>query len=170
MPNLSRVAPLALLLFPLLGRAQVPPTAAVGLEIPASAPPKTGHFLTGAYVASGYMPALATSSTGYIVQPYLRCVLGTGNRARPFVQYSFTPFRVQQGYGSTFPLCRPDWVELPSNPDFAPFMARNLAYSGMGYGGLGAFSVGIPMHTVRGSVLLDLGGSVLRSMFLNDLR
>lgn len=170
MPSLSRLAPLALLLLPLLGRAQMPITKTVGLEIPASAPPKTGHFLTGAYVSGGYTPALATSSTGYTVQPYLRYLLGTGYRARPFVQYSFTPFRVQQEYGSTFSPVGLSGVELPSNPGFAPLLARNLPYPGTGYGGFGGPSVGIPVSVGRSSVLLELGGSALSGMFLNMLR
>ena len=171
MMSLCRVAPLALVLLPMLGLAQVRSLSAVGLEIPAPASPKQGHFLTGTYVSRGHTPALATNGAGsYTVQPYLRYVLGPGNRLRPFVQYSLPPFRVQQGYGRAFPLYGPGGGEPSFNPSPAPFVARNLAYSGVSYGGLGVFSVGISMHTVRGSVLLDLGGSVLSGMFLNMLR
>lgn len=170
MPALFRIAPLALGLLPFLSHAQVQPAAAVGLEMPAPAAPAQGHFLAGAYVSGNYTPALATGTSGYAVQPYLRYVLGTGRRARPFVQYSFSPLRVQWAHGSVYSLYGPGGVEMPVNPGFAPLAAQNSAYARNAYGGLGAFSVGVPMQLGRSSVLLDLGSTMLSGLFPNVLR
>jgi hypothetical protein len=155
MAHFFRAAPLALVLLPLLGHAQANTAGMVGLEIPAPPPPMKGHFLTGAYVVGNYTP-----------QPYLRYQLGSSakGRPRPFVQYSFIPYRLQ-GNGAGM-LYNPDG--LPLNPGFAPLAQRPAPFGGYGntsnYGGLGAFSVGIPMQIGRGSAVLNLGGDILTGL------
>ena len=89
-----RFAPLALVALPLFSQAQQRVSSAsaarqqrvssasaarqqrvssaVGLEIPASAAPASGHWLSGAYVTGSYSPVLAPGLAGYGVQPYLR--------------------------------------------------------------------------------------------------
>ena len=172
MPSTLRFAPLALLLLPTLGHAQAGSTSAIGLEIPAPAPPSKGHFLTGAYVVGAYSPLPTTAGYGYGVQPYLRYQLGSSatGRRRPFVQYSFAPYRVPSyGAGQFY---GPDGAALAGNPGFAPLALRNAPPYGAtpyrSYGGLGAFSVGIPMRIGNGSAMLNVGGSIaeglLRSM------
>ena len=165
MRNLFRFALLALVLLPFLSHAQAGATGALGLEIPAPAPPTKGHFLTGAYVVGNYTPLPNTTSYGYAMQPYLRYELGSSakGRRRPFVQYSFAPYRLQ-GYGAGT-LYNPETAGLPVNPGFAPLAQRNAPF-GYGpntsnYGGLGGFSVGIPMRIGNGSAMLNIGGSVL---------
>jgi hypothetical protein len=165
MLHFFRVAPLALVLLPLLGRAQSGTTGTVGLEIPAPAPPTRGHFLTGAYAVGAYTPLPTTAGYGYGVQPYLRYQLGSSakGRLRPYVQYSFAPYRLQ-GYGAGT-LYNPEAAALPLNPGFAPLAQRNGPF-GYGpntsnYGGMGGFSVGIPMRIGNGSAMLNIGGSVL---------
>jgi hypothetical protein len=170
MPTVLRLAPLTTLLalpllaLPLLGYAQTGGSA-IGLEIPAPAPPSKGHFLTGAYVVGAYSPLPATAGYGYGVQPYLRYQLGSGatGRQRPFVQYSFAPYRVPS-YGAG-PRYGPDGTALASNPGFAPLALRNAPpYGAAPYGGLGAFSVGIPMRIGNGSAMLNLGGSIAEGL------
>ena len=164
MNTLPWIAPLALAACPLLSHAQQP-FGAVGLEIPAPAPPAKGHFLTGAYVVGAYSPLPTTTGYGYGVQPYLRYQLGSSakGRLRPFVQYSFAPYCLQ-GYGAGT-LYSPEGAALPLNPGFAPLAQRNAPF-GYGpntsnYGGMGGFSVGIPMRLGNGSAMLNIGGSVL---------
>ncbi|MDO7845209.1 hypothetical protein Q5H92_02495 [Hymenobacter sp. M29] len=164
---LSRFAPLALLALPAIGHAQTGAANAVGLEVPAPAPPGRGHFLTGTYVVGTYLPLPATSSYGYGVQPFLRYQLGsrTGGRARPYVQYSFAPYRVPT-YG-TGALTGLDAAGLPANAGFAPLAVRNAPYGALpygSYGGLGAFSVGIPMQVGRSSAVLNVGGALLQGL------
>ena len=168
MKTLFRFAPLALLALPLPGHAQRSTGSAVGLEIPAPAPPTKGHFLAGTYVVSNYAPAAAGS--GYGVQPYLRSQLGSSatGRPRPFVQYTFMPYRPQ--YNGTGPGYSPD--VLPANAGFAPLAQRSvpLGYgSAGGYGGLGAFSVGIPMRIGGGSAVLNIGGALVENAFMQSL-
>ena len=159
-----RLAPLALLLLPSLSHAQAGPAGTIGLEIPAPAPPSHGHFLTGTYVVGAYSPLPVGAGYGYGVQPYLRYQLGSSptGRLRPFVQYSFASYRMP-AYG-TSPLYGPEGAGLPANPVFAPLATRNTPY-GYGpygsYGGLGAFSVGIPMRIGNGSAMLNVGGDIL---------
>ncbi|MDB5269354.1 MAG: hypothetical protein JWP58_2394 [Hymenobacter sp.] len=165
MLHFFRVAPLALVLLPLLSRAQAGPGAAVGLEIPAPAPPTKGHFLAGAYVVGNYTPLPTKAGYGYGMQPYLRYQLGSSakGRPRPFVQYSFVPYRLQ-GSGAGM-LYNPDG--LPLNSGFAPLAQRPAPFgygSPSNYGGLGAFSVGIPMQIGRGSAVLNIGGELLKGM------
>ena len=166
-----RVAPLALVLMPCLSHAQANPAGMVGLEIPAPAPPTKGHFLSGAYVVGSYTPPPTTAGYGYAMQPYLRYQLGSSakGRPRPFVQYSFAPYLLQ-GNGAGM-LYNPGG--LPPNPGFAPLAQRPVPFGGYGntsnYGGLGAFSVGIPMKIGRGSAVLDIGGSLVESAFMQSL-
>ena len=168
MKNLLCFTPLALVALPLPGHAQRSAGSAVGLEIPAPASPTKGHFLAGTYVVSSYVPTAA--GYGYGVQPYLRYQLGSSatGRPRPFVQYTFMPYRPQYngaglGYG-------PD--QLPANAGFAPLAQRSapLGYgSAGGYGGLGAFSVGIPMRIGGGSAVLSIGGALVQDAFMQSL-
>ncbi|MGY3090694.1 hypothetical protein ACVWYF_003755 [Hymenobacter sp. UYAg731] len=171
MLHFFRIAPLALVLLPLLSPAQTRTTAALGLEIPAPAPPSQGHFLTGAYVVGNYTPLPTASGYSYAMQPYLRYQLGSSakGRPRPFVQYSFVPYRLQ-GNGAGM-LYNPGDALL--NPGFAPLAQRPAPFGGYGspsnYGGLGAFSVGIPMQIGRGSAVLNIGGSLVESAFMQSL-
>lgn len=171
MLHFFRVAPLALVLLPSLSNAQANQAGMVGLEIPAPAPPTKGHFLSGAYVVGNYTPLPTASGYGYAMQPYLRYQLGssTKGRPRPFVQYSFMPYRMQ-GNGAGM-LYTPDDTLL--NPGFAPLAQRPAPFGGYGntsnYGGLGAFSVGIPMQIGRGSAVLNIGGSLVESAFMQSL-
>src|SRR6476646_5896299 len=107
MQTLIRLVPLALAALPYFSHAQMRTGNVVGLEIPASAVPASGHWLAGAYVSGSYTPVLAPGLAGYGVQPYLRYVLGSGQRARPFVQYSLAPYWVQP-YGSAAPFASGD--------------------------------------------------------------
>lgn len=172
MPATSRLAPLALLLLPVLSQAQTGAAGTIGLEIPAPAPPSKGHFLTGAYLVGAYYPLPTTGSYGYGVQPFVRYQLGTGagNRQRPYVQYSFAPYRVATYRAA--PLAGPDAVGLPGSAGFAPLAERNApSYGAYGsYGGLGAFSVGIPMHVGRSSAVLNVGGTVLEGLLKSAVR
>ena len=164
MTALFRLAPLALLLLPSLSHAQAGTAGVVGLEIPAPAPPSQGHFLTGTYVVGAYSPLPVAAGYGYGVQPYLRYQLGSGakGRLRPYVQYSFTPYRMSTY--ATGPLYGPEGAGLPASPGFSPLAARPTPYGypyANGYGGLGAFSVGIPMRIGRSSAVVSVGGAVL---------
>ena len=171
MLHFFRVAPLALVLLPFLSAAQTGAGAVVGLEIPAPAPPTKGHFLTGAYVVGNYTPLPTTAGYSYAMQPYLRYQLGSSakGRPRPFIQYSFMPYRLQ-GNGAGM-LYNPD--AFPTNPGFAPLAQRAAPFGGYGntgnYGGLGAFSVGIPMQIGRGSAVLNIGGALVESAFMQSL-
>lgn len=158
------MASLVLLLTPLAGHAQ---SGALGLEVPAPAAPSKGHFLAGAYAVGGYVPLSTPAAYGYGVQPYLRYQLGTSatGRPRPFVQYTFAPYRLQAygaggGYG-------PEGGTLPANAGFAPLAQRNgpygNSYSGYG-GGMGTVLVGVPVRIGSGSAVLSVGGSVLSSL------
>lgn len=167
MPTLFRFAPLALLSLPILSHAQAGAASSIGLEIPAPAPPSKGHFLTGAYVVGAYSPLPTSSGYGYGVQPFLRYQLGSSDkgRLRPYVQYSFAPYRMPtygagQFYGA-------DKTGLPANPGFAPLALRDSPYGALpygGYGGLGGFSVGIPMRVGNGSAMLSVGGDILTGL------
>lgn len=159
MPVAFRCAPLALVLWPALSWAQLSPSGGLGLEYPAPKPPSQGHFLTGAYVSVSYTPLPTAASAGYSVQPYLRYVLGEGKQARPFVQYTFVPFWVQRGYGSTAAL-GPGGVELPTNPGFAPVAPLNPAYNGSPFNSSG-LSVGMPVRVGGRSMMLNVAGNVL---------
>jgi hypothetical protein len=161
MNYLLRMFPLALLGLPFLSSAQVQSAGAVGLEVPAPALPRHGHFLTGAYVSASYTPRLAAGAAGYAVQPYLRYVLGNSGTARPFVQYSFAPYWVR-GYGPGAPLNGPGGAELPANAAFAPLPLRNP--DGPGYGSFGNFSLGVPLRLGASPVMLHVAGSVLGSL------
>ena len=168
MKKLFRLAPLALVVLPLPGHAQRSANSAVGLEIPAPAPPAKGHFLTGTYVVSNYVPTAA--GYGYGVQPYLRYQLGSSatGRLRPFVQYTFMPYR-PQGFGPS-PGYEPG--ALPASGGFAPLgqQAVPTGYgSAGGYGGLGAFSVGILMRIGGGSAVLNIGGALVQNAFMESL-
>jgi hypothetical protein len=164
MPATLRLAPLALLLLPTPGHAQAGPTSTIGLEIPAPAPPSKGHFLSGVYVMGAFSPLPTSSGYGYGVLPFLRYQLGSGSkgRLRPYVQYNFLPYRMPsygagQFYGA-------DMSSLPVNPGFAPLALRDSPYGALpygGYGGLGSFSVGIPMRVGNGSAMLNVGGELL---------
>ncbi|MBO2010388.1 hypothetical protein [Hymenobacter negativus] len=172
MPAILRLMPLALLVLPLLSHAQAGGSA-IGLEIPAPTPPSKGHFLTGAYMVGAYSPLPTTGGYGYGMQPFLRYQLGTGDkgRLRPYVQYSFAPYRMPtygagQFYGA-------DMGSLPANPGFAPLAVRNSPYGALpygGYGGLGSFSVGIPMRIGNGSAMLNVGGSIVGSLLGGGIR
>ncbi|GAA3979160.1 hypothetical protein [Hymenobacter antarcticus] len=162
---------LALLMLPLLTQAQVLSTGGVGLEFPAPAAPRQGHFLAGAYVSGSYAPVLATGAVGYSVQPYLRYVLGTGERARAFVQYNLSPYLVQ-AYGSAAPLAGPGAEGRFANPLFAPLPLRGPA--GYGYNtyssGLGSLSVGVPVRVGGGSMMVHVGGSLVSGLLGGPLR
>jgi hypothetical protein len=167
MPATLRLAPLALLIMPTLSHAQVGSTSAIGLEIPAPAAPSKGHFLSGAYVVGAYSPLPTTAGYVYGMQPYLRYQLGSSakGRLRPFVQYTFTPYRVPSYRAGQ--LYGPDGTTLAGNPGFAPLALRNAPYAGPPfgtYGGLGAFSVGIPMRIGNGSAMLNVGGSIAEGL------
>ena len=163
-----RVAPLALLLLPSLSQAQTGAGSAVGLEIPAPAPPRHGHFLTGTYVVGNYSPLPTSAGYGYNVQPYLRYQLASSpsGRLRPYLQYSFTSYRMASY--ATGPLYGPEGAGLPATPGFAPLALRSTPYGpgSYGYGGLGAFSVGIPMQLGRSSALLNIGGEILTGLLM----
>lgn len=162
-----RIAAFALLLTPLAGHAQ---SGALGLEVPAPAAPSKGHFLAGAYAVGSYVPLTTPTAYGYGVQPYLRYQLGTSatGRLRPFVQYTFAPYRLQ-AYGAGAPY-GPDGGALPANAGFAPLALRNGPYNNNynkynGYGnGMGTVSVGVPVRIGSGSAVLSVGGSVLSSL------
>jgi hypothetical protein len=162
----SRLALLTLLL-PALGHAQTGGVNTVGLEVPAPAAPGKGHFLTGTYVVGAYSPLPTTGGYGYGVQPFLRYQLGSGagGRLRPYVQYSFAPYRVPTygaGQFAGFEAAGP-----PANAGFAPLAVRNTPYGTLAngsYGGLGAFSVGIPMQLGRSSAVLNVGGTLLQGL------
>lgn len=172
MKMLLRVAPLALVALPFFSHAQAGTAGAIGLEFPAPAPPSRGHFLAGTYVVGAYSPLPTASGYGYGVQPYLRYQLGSGptSRRRPFVQYSFASYRMSP-YG-TGPLYGPEGAGLAANPVFAPLASRNTPYGYGPYGnngGLGAFSVGIPVQVGRSSAMLNVGGTLLQGL-LNPTR
>jgi hypothetical protein len=161
----------AALLLPMLSHAQGAQRAAVGLEIPAPAPPSRGHFLTGAYLSNNFvLPATARAAygNGYVVQPYLRYQFGSGKAGvtRPFVQYSFAPYLLP-AYGTASGLGRGAYG-VPENLGFAPLPLGRAPYGSVG--GLGAFSVGIPMRTGRGSAVLNIAGSLLEGVLWNDWR
>ncbi|MFD2722082.1 hypothetical protein ACFST9_25410 [Hymenobacter monticola] len=167
MTTALRVAPLALLLAPSFGHAQAGAAGAIGLEVPAPAPPSKGHFLAGAYAVGAYSPLPTTGGYGYGVQPFLRYQLGSSasSRRRPYVQYSFAPYRVPT-YGAG-PFAGAEAQGLPANPGFAPLALRNAPYGALpygSYGGLGAFSVGIPMQIGRSSAMLNVGGTLLQGL------
>lgn len=164
MKNLNFLGPLALAALPFLSFAQAGPTGLVGLELPAPAPPVRGHFLTGAYVMGSYTPLPTTASYGYGVQPFLRYQMGSSasGRPRPYVQYTFTSYRMASY--ATGPLYGPEGAGLSASSGFAPLGARNVpaGYNSYGnYGGLGAFSVGIPMRIGNGSAVLSVGGELV---------
>ncbi|WP_201982668.1 hypothetical protein [Hymenobacter rubidus] len=173
MPAPLRFAPLALLVFPTLGYAQAGAASVIGLEIPAPTAPRQGHFLSGAYVVGAYTPLpTAGYGYGYGVQPYLRYQLGSSDRGRlrPYVQYSFTPYRMA-AYAAG-PFYGPEGAGLSANPGFAPLAARNAPYGtpyANGCGGLGTFSVGIPMQIGRSSAVLNVGGAVLEGFLKSGL-
>ena len=162
---------LVLLALPLLTQAQVRSTGGVGLEVPAPAAHRQGHFLAGAYVPGNYAPVLATGAVGYSVQPYLRYVLGNGERARAFVQYNLSPYQVQ-AYGSAAPLAGPGAEARFANPLFAPLPLRGPA--GYGYnnygGGLGSVSVGVPVRVGGGSMMVHVAGSLVSGLLGGPLR
>ena len=165
MTALLRIAPLALLACPARSHAQSGVVNAVGLEVPA--PSSRGHFLTGSYVVGAYSPLPASSGSGYGVQPFLRYQLGSraAGRARPYLQYSFLPYRVP-AYGAG-QLAGPDATGQHAHPGFAPLALRNAPYGSLpygSYGGLGSFSVGIPMQLGRNSAMLNVGGAVLQGL------
>jgi hypothetical protein len=165
MKTLFRLAPLALVALPLFSRAQVRSGSVVGLEIPASAAPASGHWLAGAYVTGSYAPVLAPGLAGYGVQPYLRYVLGHGERARPFVQYSLAPYWVQP-YGSAAPFGSADG--RAANPAFAPLGLRGPVPNGFGYNGygsgLGSVSVGLPVRVGGGTMTVHVAGSLVSGL------
>ena len=152
---------LVLLLTPSAGYAQ---SSGLRLEIPALALPSKGHFLAGAYAVGNYVPLPTPTAYGYGVQPYLRYQLGTSatGRPRPFVQYTFAPYRLQS-YGAGGPY-GPEGGVLPANAGFAPLALRNGPYNNNnynGYGnGLGTVSVGVPVRIGSGLAVLSVGGSV----------
>ena len=160
MNTLLRLAPLALIFLPCFGRAQGLAGSAVGLEVPAPATPASGHWLAGAYVSGSYTPVLAPGLAGYGVQPYLRYVLGSGQRARPFVQYNLAPYWVQP-YGSTSPFSGLD--ARAAHPAFAPLGLRGPVPNSFGYngygGGLGSVSVGLPVRVGSGTMTVHVAGS-----------
>ena len=165
MKTLLRIAPLALVVLPLFSQAQQRASSAVGLELPASAAPARGHWLAGAYVMGSYSPVLAPGMAGYGVQPYLRYVLGRGERARPFVQYSLAPYWVQP-YGRAAPFGGADG--LAANPAFAPLGLRGPVPNGFGAngygGGLGSVSVGVPVRVGGGTMTVHVAGSLVRGL------
>ncbi|WP_157887164.1 hypothetical protein [Hymenobacter sp. PAMC 26628] len=162
-----RIASLVLLLTPLAGRAQ---SSGLGLEVPAPAAPSKGRFLAGAYAVGNYVPLNTPAAYGYGVQPYLRYQLGASatGRPRPFVQYTFDPYRLQ-AYGAGAPY-GPEGGALPANAGFAPLALRNGPYNNSygnynGYGGgMGTVSVGVPVRIGSGSAVLSVGGSVMSSL------
>jgi hypothetical protein len=155
-------AAIALGLSPNLSQAQTGAMSAVGLEIPAPAPPSQGNFLTGAYVLGNYAPTLATTrGLGYSVQPYLRYMVGPKTRTRGFIQYSFAPYRMQ-GYNID-PLYMPGGAALPANPGFAPLPMRGMQSNSFG-SGLGQFSVGMPVRLGGSPVMLHVAGSALTGL------
>lgn len=165
MKKLLQIAPLALVALPLFSHAQQSAGSAVGLELPASGAPARGHWLAGAYVTGSYSPVLAPGLAGYGVQPYLRYVLGRGERARPFVQYSLAPYWVQP-YGSAAPFGGPDG--LAANPAFAPLGLRGPvpnSFGANGYGaGLGSISVGLPVRVGGGTMTVHVAGSLVSGL------
>ena len=165
MKTLLRFAPLALVALPLFSQAQLRGSSAVGLEIPASAAPASGHWLAGTYVTGSYSPVLAPGLAGYGVQPYLRYVLGKGERTRPFVQYSLAPYWVRP-YGSYAPFGGVDG--RPGNPAFAPLPLRGPVPNSFGYngygGGLGSLSVGVPVRVGGSTMTVHLAGSLLSGL------
>ena len=165
------ITQMALLAFPFLVQAQVHSTGGIGLEIPAPAAPRQGHFLAGAYVSGNYTPVLATGAVGYSVQPYLRYVLGNGERARAFVQYNLTPYLVQ-AYGSAAPLAGPGAGARFANPLFAPLPLRGPAgYGYDSYGsGLGSLSIGVPVRVGGGSMMVHVAGSLVSGLLGGPLR
>lgn len=162
-----RLALLALLLVPAAGHAQVRTSSAMGLEVPASRPPASGHWLTGSYVSSSYAPMLAPGQMGYGVQPYLRYVLGRGERARPFVQYNLSPYWVR-AYGGAAPFGTTEADGGFRNPAFAPLPLRGPLPNGFGYngygGGLGSVSVGVPVRVGTGAVIVHVAGSLVSGL------
>ena len=162
---------LTLLALPLLTQAQVLSTGGVGLEVPAPAAPRQGHFLAGAYGSGNYAPVLATGARGYAVQPYLRYVLGSGERARAFVQYNLSPYLVQ-AYGSAAPLAGPGARGRFANPLFAPLPLRGPAgYGYDSYGsGLGSLSIGVPVRVGGGSMMVHVAGSLVSGLLGGPLR
>ena len=165
MKTLLRLAPLALVALPFIGHAQQRTGSAVGLEIPASPVPASGHWLAGAYVSGSYSPVLAPGLAGYGVQPYLRYVLGSGQRARPFLQYNLAPYWVQP-YGSAAPFGSADG--RLANPAFAPLGLRGPVPNGFGYNGygsgLGSVSVGLPVRVGSGTMTVHVAGSLVNGL------
>ena len=167
MKTLLRIAPLALVVLPLFSQAQQRAGSAVGLELPASAAPARGHWLAGAYVTGSYSPVLAPGMAGYGVQPYLRYVLGRGERARPFVQYSLAPYWVR-AHGSAAPFGSAGADGGFGNPAFAPLGLRGPVPNGFGYngygGGLGSVSVGVPVRVGSGTMTVHVAGSLMSGL------
>ncbi|MET4075101.1 hypothetical protein [Hymenobacter sp. UYCo722] len=165
MKTLFRFAPLALVALPLFSHAQQRTGSVVGLEIPGSPAPASGHWLAGAYVTGSYSPVLAPGLAGYGVQPYLRYVLGSGQRARPFVQYSLAPYWVQP-YGSAAPFGSTDGRF--GNPAFAPLGLRGPVPNGFGYNGygsgMGSVSVGLPVRVGGGTMTVHVAGSLVSGL------
>lgn len=165
MKTLIRIATLALVALPFFSHAQVRGGSAVGLEIPASPAPGSGHWLAGAYVSGSYAPVLAPGLAGYGVQPYLRYVLGHGERARPFVQYSLAPYWVQP-YGSAAPFGSADGRF--ANPAFSPLGMRGPVPNSFGYNGygsgLGSVSVGLPVRVGGGTMTVHVAGSLVSGL------
>lgn len=165
MKTLLRFALLALVALPLLSHAQLHTSSAVGLEIPAPPAPATGHWLAGTYVTGSYSPVLAPGLTGYGVQPYLRYVLGSGERTRPFVQYSLAPYWVRP-YGGSAPFGGADG--RPGSPAFAPLPLRGPVPNSFGYngygGGLGSISVGVPVRVGGGTMTVHVAGSLVSGL------
>ena len=165
MKTLLRIAPLALIVLPYSSHAQVRTGSVVGLELPASPAPASGHWLAGAYVSGSYTPVLAPGLAGYGVQPYLRYVLGSGQHIRPFVQYSLAPYWVQP-YGSAAPFGSADG--RAGNPAFAPLGLRGPVPNGFGYngygGGLGSVSVGLPVRVGGGTMTVHVAGSLVSGL------
>ena len=166
MKTLLRFAPLALVALPLFSHAQRTGTV-VGLEIPASAPPASGHWLAGTYVTGSYTPVLAPGQAGYGMQPYLRYVLGRGERARPFVQYSLAPYWVR-AYGSAAPFGSAGTDGRFGNPLFSPLGMRGPVPNSFGYngygGGLGSVSVGLPVRVGGGTMTVHVAGSLVSGL------
>ncbi|MBF9141489.1 hypothetical protein [Hymenobacter properus] len=166
MTSALRLSPLALLLLPLLGQAQTGATSSIGLELPAPAPPSRGHFLTGAYVVGTYSALPLSSSYGYGVQPFLRYQWGSGTSSRrPYVQYSFAPYRMPTYSAGQF--AGTDAAARPANAGFAPLAFRQAPLGALpygSYGGLGAFSVGIPMQIGRSSAVLNVTGTIVQGL------
>ena len=165
MKTLFCFAPLALVALPFFSHAQQRAGSAVGLEIPASAAPAGGHWLAGGYVTGSYAPVLAPGLAGYGVQPYLRYVLGSGQRVRPFVQYSLSPYWVRP-YGSAAPLASTNGGF--GNPVFSPLGLRGPAANAFGYngynGGLGSVSVGVPVRVGGGTMTVHVAGSLVNGL------